>query len=142
MDEISEIEDFDLALADDSLRNSVVSALSDLVSLKYRTLDGICCLANRDIPWGAAVADSLSLPLIYSRLQPKGHGLKRQVEGFLPVGSKVALVFALVDDIDDVLTLHKVLVEESELEVLGVVCAKSLVDESVLTSAGIDFEVV
>ncbi|CAK05994.1 orotate phosphoribosyltransferase [Rhizobium johnstonii] len=53
------------------------------------------CIAGGEtagIPFAALLADRLSLPMIYVRKQPKGHGRNAQIEGNMPEGSRVLVI--------------------------------------------------
>lgn len=52
--------------------------------------------ATAAIPWAAFVAQALSLPMIYIRPEPKGHGAGKQVEGDIPMGKRVLIVEDLI----------------------------------------------
>ena len=59
-------------------------------------IDCIAGVATGGIAHAALIADRLSLPLVYVRPKPKGHGHENQIEGFLPKNSKVLLIEDLV----------------------------------------------
>ncbi|MSO75172.1 MAG: orotate phosphoribosyltransferase [Alphaproteobacteria bacterium] len=48
------------------------------------------------VPFATMVADRLSLPLVYVRPEPKGHGLGAQIEGGEVAGKRVLLVEDLI----------------------------------------------
>ncbi|MFP3541435.1 phosphoribosyltransferase family protein, partial [Pseudomonas sp. SIMBA_044] len=53
------------------------------------------CIAGGEtagIPFAALLADRLSLPMIYVRKKPKGHGRNAQIEGHMPEGSRVLVI--------------------------------------------------
>ena len=58
--------------------------------------DYVAGVATAGIAHAAMVAQRMSLPLIYVRPEPKGHGQGNQIEGYLPVGSKVLMIEDLV----------------------------------------------
>ena len=58
--------------------------------------DCVAGVATAGIAHAAWVAERLSLPLIYVRPEPKGHGHQNQIEGHLPESSKVLLIEDLV----------------------------------------------
>ncbi len=63
--------------------------------------DRIDCVAGGEtagIPFAAWIADSLTLPMVYVRKQPKGFGRMAQIEGDLPEGTRVLLVEDLNTD--------------------------------------------
>ncbi|MDH6265203.1 orotate phosphoribosyltransferase [Rhizobium sp. SG_E_25_P2] len=53
------------------------------------------CIAGGEtagIPFAALLADRLSLPMIYVRKQPKGHGRTAQIEGDMKPGARVLVI--------------------------------------------------
>ena len=53
------------------------------------------CVAGGEtagIPFAAFLAERLSLPMIYVRKQPKGHGRNAQIEGAMPDGARVLVI--------------------------------------------------
>jgi orotate phosphoribosyltransferase len=53
------------------------------------------CIAGGEtagIPFAALLADRLSLPMIYVRKQPKGHGRNAQIEGEMRPGARVLVI--------------------------------------------------
>lgn len=53
------------------------------------------CIAGGEtagIPFAAMLAERLSLPMIYVRKAPKGHGRNAQIEGHMPDGSRVLVI--------------------------------------------------
>jgi orotate phosphoribosyltransferase len=53
------------------------------------------CIAGGEtagIPFAAFLAERLSLPMIYVRKQPKGHGRNAQIEGHMPDGARVLVI--------------------------------------------------
>ena len=53
-------------------------------------------VATGAIAQGALVAEELAMPYAYVRPKPKDHGMKNQIEGQLPEGSKVVVVEDLI----------------------------------------------
>jgi orotate phosphoribosyltransferase len=53
------------------------------------------CVAGGEtagIPFAAFLSERLSLPMIYCRKKPKGHGRNAQIEGNMPEGSRVLVI--------------------------------------------------
>jgi orotate phosphoribosyltransferase len=53
------------------------------------------CVAGGEtagIPFAAFLAERMSLPMIYVRKQPKGHGRNAQIEGHMPDGARVLVI--------------------------------------------------
>jgi len=62
----------------------------------YGEIDRVAGVATAGIPWGAWVADRLEKPMIYIRSRPKGHGMKKMIEGDLEPGDRVAVIEDLI----------------------------------------------
>jgi orotate phosphoribosyltransferase len=54
--------------------------------------DAIAGTATAGIPWGAWLADRLSLPFLYVRSQAKAWGKESAVEGAAPAGARVLVI--------------------------------------------------
>jgi len=63
-----------------------------------RPVDVIAGGETAGIPFAAFLAQSLNLPMVYVRKEPKGHGSLNLIEGNLPEGSNVLLVEDLITD--------------------------------------------
>jgi len=85
-----------LALSFPEIRNNIKQALSSVIRQEFRDVEAIAGVATAGIPQGALVADNLSLPFIYVRSKPKGHGLTNQIEGKIIEGQNVVVVEDLV----------------------------------------------
>jgi orotate phosphoribosyltransferase len=62
-------------------RRLIIRGLADLVERERIDPEVVAGTATAGIPHGALLADLLSLPFIYIRDKPKGHGLKNRIEG-------------------------------------------------------------
>lgn len=74
------------------LRQSLAKQIEDA----YGKPDVIAGVATGAIGIGALVAEELGLPFIYVRPEPKKHGRKNQIEGFLDAGKNVVVVEDLI----------------------------------------------
>ncbi len=83
-----------LALSYPKIRRMLVDGFIEKAS-KYK-FDCVAGVATAGIAHAAWVAERLSLPLIYVRPEPKGHGHQNQIEGHLPESSEVLLIEDLV----------------------------------------------
>jgi len=63
------------------MRTAIARGLAEIVAEKAIEADVVAGTATAGIPHGALLADLLSLPYIYIRDKPKGHGLKNRIEG-------------------------------------------------------------
>jgi len=79
-----------------TVRNYIRDQFVKLISASYPGAEVIAGVATGAIAHGALVADSLGLPFIYIRSEPKGHGLENLIEGVLIPGQKVVVVEDLV----------------------------------------------
>lgn len=78
------------------VRQQIARGLADIVKAHYPTATVIAGVATGAIAQGILVAELLDLPFVYVRPKPKEHGMGNQVEGFLPEGSKVAVIEDLI----------------------------------------------
>ncbi len=62
----------------------------------FRPFDTIAGVATAGIAHGALLAERLSLPFIYVRSKPKGHGRQNQIEGELQPGAQVLVIEDLI----------------------------------------------
>ena len=79
-------------------------------------------VATGAIAQGALVADELAMPYAYVRPKPKDHGMKNQIEGELPLGSKVVVVEDLISTGGSSLKAVAAL-REAGFEVVGMVAS-------------------
>jgi orotate phosphoribosyltransferase len=76
------------------IRSTVIDfAVSVLMrDVGFEQFDCIAGGETAGIPFAALLADRLSLPMIYVRKQPKGHGRNAQIEGHMPEGGRVLVI--------------------------------------------------
>ena len=76
----------------------VRSAIMDFAAatiLRNAGFEKFDCIAGGEtagIPFAALLAERLSLPMIYVRKAPKGHGRNAQIEGHMPEGARVLVI--------------------------------------------------
>ena len=63
------------------MRRTIAQGLADIIRDREMSPEVVAGTATAGIPHGALLADLLSLPFIYIRDKPKGHGLKNRIEG-------------------------------------------------------------
>lgn len=85
-----------LLLAHPRKRDAIVEACLALIRQQRLGHDQIAGVATAGIPLASILADRLNKPLLYVRLQPKGHGKRQQIEGQLRRGARVLLIEDLV----------------------------------------------
>ena len=76
------------------IRSTVMDFAAGVV-LRDAGFEQFDCIAGGEtagIPFAALLADRLSLPMIYVRKQPKGHGRNAQIEGHMPEGARVLVI--------------------------------------------------
>jgi orotate phosphoribosyltransferase len=77
-------------------RKTIYESLARVVRKKFEAADVIAGVATGAIAHGALVAEYLQKPFVYVRSAPKSHGLANLIEGYLPAGSKVAVIEDLI----------------------------------------------
>ena len=78
------------------VRSFVKLELVHAILENFPEATAVAGVATGAIAQGMLVADELALPYAYVRPKPKDHGMKNQIEGELPVGSKVVVVEDLI----------------------------------------------
>lgn len=80
-------------LSHPSRRDLVAEALVGWLRAAAPDADLIVCPNIRSLPLATLAASALDLPMAYLRPRPKEHGRRRQVEGVLPEGARVVLLY-------------------------------------------------
>ncbi len=78
------------------MRNYVREQMSKFIEEEYGKPDVIAGVATGAIGIGMLVAEYLGLPFVYVRPEPKKHGRKNQIEGFLQKVQNVVVVEDLI----------------------------------------------
>ena len=78
------------------VRSFVKLELVHAILENFPEATAVAGVATGAIAQGMLVADELALPYAYVRPKPKDHGMKNQIEGELPAGSKVVVVEDLI----------------------------------------------
>lgn len=94
------------------IRTYLRDNLANLIEEKYGKPDVIAGVATGAIAIGVLVAQHLNVPFIYVRPEPKSHGRKNQVEGFLDKNKNVVVVEDLISTGKSSLNAVKALKEE------------------------------
>ncbi|WP_299435768.1 orotate phosphoribosyltransferase [uncultured Maribacter sp.] len=79
-----------------TIRNYIKEEIAKQVDKLYGKPDVIAGVATGAIGMGALVADYLGLPFIYVRPEPKSHGRKNQIEGYLEANQTVVVIEDLI----------------------------------------------
>ena len=85
-----------LILSYPNIRKFVADKMSDIVKNIYGEDISIAGVATGAIAIGAMIAERLNLPYAYVRPEPKGHGLKNQIEGSIQEGTNVVVIEDLI----------------------------------------------
>lgn len=85
-----------LALSFPEVRTLIKNQLSEAIKQHFPEVEAIAGVATAGIPQGALVADLLSLPFLYVRSKPKGHGMENLIEGRIDAGQKVVVIEDLI----------------------------------------------
>lgn len=85
-----------LSLSFPEVRNLIKDNLVKSVQHFFPQVEAIAGVATAGIPQGALIANELSLPFLYVRSKPKGHGMENMIEGKVTPGQKVVVVEDLV----------------------------------------------
>ncbi|MCB9319173.1 MAG: orotate phosphoribosyltransferase [Lewinellaceae bacterium] len=83
-----------IALSYPAVRNQIVHGFAQLA--QSMDFDAVAGVATAGIPWGALLADRLSLPFLYVRSKPKEHGRQNRIEGMLEEGQKILVTEDLI----------------------------------------------
>jgi orotate phosphoribosyltransferase len=78
------------------IRNYIRENLARIIEEKHGKPDVIAGVATGAIAIGVLVAQELGIPFVYVRPEPKKHGRKNQIEGFLDKGQNVVVVEDLI----------------------------------------------
>ncbi len=102
------------------IRNYIRETMAKQIEKQYGKPDVIAGVATGAIGIGMLVAEYLGVPFIYVRPEPKGHGRKNQIEGFIQKGQNVVVVEDLISTGKSSLNAVKALREE-QLNVKGMI---------------------
>ena len=104
------------------MRSFVKLELVHAILENFPEATAVAGVATGAIAQGMLVADELALPYAYVRPKPKDHGMKNQIEGELPAGSKVVVVEDLISTGGSSLKAVAAL-REAGFEVVGMVAS-------------------
>jgi orotate phosphoribosyltransferase len=85
-----------LILSYPNVRKFIADEMTDIVKNLYGEKISIAGVATGAIAIGAMIAERLNLPYAYVRPEPKGHGLKNQIEGNIQEGSSIEVIEDLI----------------------------------------------
>lgn len=104
------------------VRSFVKLELVHAILANFPDATAVAGVATGAIAQGALVAEELAMPYAYVRPKPKDHGMKNQIEGELPEGSKVVVVEDLISTGGSSLKAVAAL-REAGFEVVGMVAS-------------------
>jgi len=85
-----------ITLSHHATRTYIREQLADAVVERFGKPDVIAGVATGAIAHGILVAQELGLPFVYVRPEPKKHGRKNQIEGFIESGQNVVVIEDLI----------------------------------------------
>ncbi len=85
-----------ITLSFPAVRNYIRDEFSKNIEKQFGKPDVIAGVATGAIGIGILVAESLGLPFVYVRPEPKKHGRLNQIEGFLQKGQNVIVIEDLI----------------------------------------------
>ena len=85
-----------LILSYPNVRKFIADEMTYIVKNLYGEKISIAGVATGAIAIGAMIAERLNLPYAYVRPEPKGHGLKNQIEGNINEGSSIVVIEDLI----------------------------------------------
>ena len=85
-----------MVLSYPEVRNFVAESLAARIQEAFPEADRLAGIATAGIAHGVLAADRLNMSYCYVRPEPKKHGLKNQVEGYMAAGDKVVLIEDLI----------------------------------------------
>jgi len=85
-----------LILSYPKIREFIADKMAEIIKDKYGNNISITGVATGAIAIGSMIAERLNLPFSYVRPEPKGHGLKNQIEGRIDKGNGIVVVEDLI----------------------------------------------
>ena len=85
-----------ITLSFPAVRNYIRNEFSKNIEKQFGKPDVIAGVATGAIGIGILVAESMGLPFVYVRPEPKKHGRLNQIEGFLQKGQNVVVIEDLI----------------------------------------------
>jgi len=85
-----------ISLSHHATRTYIREQLANAVTEHFGKPDVIAGVATGAIAHGILVAQELGLPFVYVRPEPKKHGRKNQIEGYIESGQKVVVIEDLI----------------------------------------------
>jgi len=101
-------------------RRFILEEFKKVIKENNLDFDVIAGTATAAIPWASFLAWELDKPMVYVRAQPKDYGAQKQVEGTMPIGSRVLIVEDLISTGRSSLSSSAACKREFDANVVGV----------------------
>ncbi|MFC0524075.1 orotate phosphoribosyltransferase [Pontibacillus salicampi] len=101
-----------LTMSDVTIRKQIANSMATYIQTHFPHTEVIAGCATAGIPHAAWVAEALSLPMVYVRDKPKGHGKQNQIEGRITSGQRAIVVEDLISTGKSSLNCVKALEDE------------------------------
>ena len=85
-----------LVLSYPKIREFIADSMTQIIKNKYGSNISIAGVATGAIAVGAMISERLNVPYAYVRPEPKGHGLRNQIEGNIEEKSNVVVIEDLI----------------------------------------------
>ena len=85
-----------LVLSYPKIREFIADSMTQIIKNKYGSDISIAGVATGAIAVGAMISERLNVPYAYIRPEPKGHGLRNQIEGNIEEKSNVVVIEDLI----------------------------------------------
>jgi orotate phosphoribosyltransferase len=85
-----------LVLSYPKIREFIADSMTQIIKNKYGSDISIAGVATGAIAVGAMISERLNVPYAYVRPEPKGHGLRNQIEGNIEQKSNVVVIEDLI----------------------------------------------
>ena len=85
-----------LVLSYPKIREFIADSMTQIIKNKYGSDISIAGVATGAIAVGAMISERLNVPYAYVRPEPKGHGLRNQIEGNIEKKSNVVVIEDLI----------------------------------------------
>ena len=85
-----------LVLSYPKIREFIADSMTHIIKNKYGSDISIAGVATGAIAVGAMISERLNVPYAYVRPEPKGHGLRNQIEGSIEEKSNVVVIEDLI----------------------------------------------
>ena len=136
-----------LVLSYPKIREFIADSMTQIIVNKYGNDISIAGVATGAVAVGVMISERLNVPYAYVRPEPKGHGLKNQIEGNIEDKSNVVVIEDLISTGKSSLNAINALKSEG-ISVMGMLSIfsynfdsanKKFIDEKVTTNSLADY---